>query len=151
MDIHIIDNDESTRLLFTEFAQILSFSAKNFSSANAYLEYMNRGEYSPPRLAILSSVDMRPMSGYELMDIVRKANPEQRFVIVTGSPEIHPKNELACFYFVKPASLDKLKETFRALSTCVESGIDPDRIGCTSIDDRCAFSINGWHCPLRAT
>ncbi len=150
MDIHIIDDDESMRTIYTAFAQSLNYRAKAFSSPHAYLEYMGCGEYLRPNLTILSDVEMPKMSGYELMDRVRKAYPDQRFIIfTTGAPHSDPKNEFACFYLTKPVSIGKLEEVFKALSLCVESG-PSERIGCASIDDRRDFRIKDWHCPLRA-
>ena len=150
VDIHIIDDDEILRSIYTAFARSLNYRAKAFSGPDAYLEYMGCGEYLPPNLTILSDVEMPKMSGYELMDMVRKTYPDQRFIIFTGgAPHIDPKNEFACFYFIKPVSIGKLEEVFKALSLCVESG-PSNRIGCASIDDRRAFCIKDWHCPLRA-
>ncbi len=148
MDIHIVDDDETIRILYASIAEKFGFSTLTFPCPDAYLEYMGSDEYSSPLLAILTDVNMPNMSGFELMDEVRKINSHQKFVVISGAPGVEPKEApLACFYFTKPVSVGKLKAVFEALLQCVEWGNHPDRVGCTSIDDRCDFCIEDWHCP----
>lgn len=152
LDIHIVDDDETLRSIYTTFARHLNYRAKAFSGPDEYLEHMGCGEYSPPVLTILSDVEMPKMSGFELMSAVRKVSPDQKFIIFTGgTPSIESKKELACFYFLKPISIGQLEKVFKAISLCVKSGPSTACIECASIDDqRDLFFFKDWHCPLAA-
>lgn len=147
MDIHLIDDDESMCTLWVEMIETLKYQAQSFSSPGAYLEYMGSSDFLPPKLGILSDVNMPFMSGYEFMAAVRKVYPHLRFVILTGSPDVPTQDEFACFYLTKPISLLKLKKVLQGLSMCNENGAHPGVIGCESIDDRCEFCVDAWKCP----
>lgn len=148
MDIHIIDDDADVRLILTTMAARLGFLAKCFTGSADYLEFMDGGEYAPPKLAVLSDVEMPLMSGYELMHEVRKSYPDQRFIIITGRPSAVPVKEQACFYLTKPVSIGQLKMALEAQSQCVEFGPDAKCFGCAAIGDHRIFGINNWNCPL---
>ena len=147
MDIHFVDDDAGVRIVFVEMAKALSYQAQSFSCPDEYLKYMASTDYLPPKLAILSDVNMPDMSGYEFMGAVRRVYPQQRFVIFTGSPEVPTRDESACFYLTKPIRLPKLKKIMEGLSLCDGNGAHPDVIGCESIDDRCDFCVAAWKCP----
>ena len=147
MDIHIVDDEEIMRSLYAGMMDALNYTAQLFTGPDHYLEYMASTDYLPPKLAILSDVQMPVMSGYEFMCAVRKRYPHQRFVIVTGSPEVPTQDEFACFYLLKPLRLAKLEKVLQAFSLCNEKGAHSDVIRCASIDDRCAFCVNAWKCP----
>ena len=151
VDIHIIDDDEGIRSILVLMAQSLGYSAMVFSGPDEYLEFVKGDDYSPPKLAALSDIEMPGMSGYEMMKIVRHAYPEQRFIMITGGAQpTSPVNGHACFYFNKPVTIDQLAKAFQTQSLCTRSGPDPESFGCDSFDDRRAFQIRDWHCPLKA-
>jgi len=151
MDVHIVDDEESIRTLYADMFETLNYRAQLFSSATDYLEYMTSADYLPPKLAILSDVNMPAMSGYELMAAVRESYPHKRFIISTGSPEVPTQKESSCFYLTKPIRFAKLKSVLRGLSLCNEGGALPGIIGCESIGDRCDFCVAAWECPRNAS
>lgn len=75
------------RELFSAFAETAGFSEKTYCSAEHYLEYANDTNYKPPTLAVVTNIRMPGKSGYELMNDLRKINPLQRFVVITGTSE----------------------------------------------------------------
>ncbi len=127
----------------------LNCRARLFSGPEEYLEYLANPAYQAPKLAIFSDVSMPAMSGYELMEMVRRTHPHQRFVISTGSPEILNEYASACFYLTKPISLEKIEKVIGGLMQCHENGAQPAIIGCESIDDREVFCVSAWKCPRR--
>jgi len=147
VDVDIVDDDECMRALLASLMDALNYQAQVFPCPSDYLKYMSRVDYLPPKLAILSDVDMPHMSGYEFMNAVRKLNPHIRVVIATGSPSIPTLDEYACFYLTKPFALNKLKRIFQAISLCNKNGPNPDVLKCTSIDDRNYFCVKAWKCP----
>jgi len=147
MDIHVVDDETIVRTLIAEMVRGLDYQSMEFSSPEHYLEYMNSIDYTPPKMAILSDVMMPNMSGYELMNAVRKRYPRQRFIICTGTPEQATLENFACFYLVKPLRLEDLKKILQAIYLCNRNGPHPDTYKCASIDDRCQFGIGEWKCP----
>jgi len=147
VDVDIVDDDESVRILVSSFMDALNYQTQVFSCPSDYLEYMSCVNYLPPRLAIISDVDMPLMSGYEFINAVRKLHPHIRVLIATGSPGIPALDDSTCFYLAKPFDLKKLKRIFLAISLCNKNGANPDVLKCTSIDDRNDFSIKCWKCP----
>jgi DNA-binding NtrC family response regulator len=146
MDVHIVDDESFLRIIYVQMMNALNYQAQAFSCPDEYLKYMASAAYSPPKLGILSDVNMPAMSGYELMAAVRKFYPHSRFIIATGSPKEPTLDESACYYLVKPVRLEALEKVLRGASRCNESGARPDVIGCESIDDRREFCVNEWKC-----
>lgn len=151
MDIHIIDDDRATLLLYSKIAQNYGFSSASFSNAENYLKSMARSGYQPP-IIILTDIEMPGINGYQLMSKVRESYPHQRFVVNSGNPEMKSGEQLACLYFSKPVSKQDLQSAFLELSKCVECGLHPDCTdGKTCIaDNRTQFNIEDWKCPFKA-
>jgi len=147
VDVDIVDDDECMRSLLSSLMDVLNYQAQVFSCPSDYLEYMGSVDYIPPKLAIISDVDMPVMSGYDFINAVRKLNPHIRVVIATGSPGIPTLDDYACFYLAKPFDLNKLKKIFQAISICDQTGPNPDLLECNFIDDRNDFCVTGWTCP----
>jgi len=147
VDVDVVDDDDNMLTLYAGVMEALNYRTQLFSSPVDYLEYMRSSGYVAPTLAILSDVNMPILSGYEFMRAVRAVNPDQRFVIVTGSPDVPIQDEFSCFYLTKPFRLAKLADVLRGIAKCNESGAHPDIIKCASIDDRCAFGLEAWRCP----
>lgn len=147
MDIHLVDDNEFVRIFAVEMIEALNYQVLSFASPDDYLKYMDSTDYLPPKLGIFSDVEMPIMSGYEFMAAVRKVYPHQRFVILTGSPDVPTQDDFACFYLTKPIRLSKLKEILEGFSLCYKNGAHPDVIGCKTLDDRCEFCISAWECP----
>ena len=146
-DVDIVDDDGNVRTLYAGMMEALNYRTQLFSSPIDYLEYMRSSDYLPPNLTILSDVNMPIMSGYEFLRAVRAVSRNQRFVIVTGSPDVPIKDEFACFYLTKPFRLAKLADVLQGIALCNGGGAHPDIIKCALIDDRCAFQLKAWKCP----
>jgi len=151
VDLHIVDDEIEMRNLYSSIVNAFNYQAMLFCSADEYLEYMISPAYLPPQLAVLTDVDMPKMSGYELMRDVRNLVPHQRFLIVTGSPNISTLDNYSCFYLTKPFHLKKFSKILEALALCRKDGAQPEIIQCASIDDRCNFCVSGWKCPQSGT
>ena len=149
VDVHIIDDVKIMLTLYADMMESLNYKAQLFSSPVDYLEYINSAEYLPPKLAIITDIDMPDMSGYELIDAVRKLNPSLRFVIATGSPDVPTEGDSVCFYLTKPFRVADLDKILRGVSQCNKIGALPDVIKCASLDNRQDFSIGPWRCPRK--
>lgn len=144
MDIHIIDDDRATRLLYSKIAKNCGFSSASFDSAENYLSSMLRDGFEPPFL-ILSDVEMSGIDGYQLLHEVRKSYPNQCFVITSGTPSSESGADIACLYFLKPVSIKKLETLFDSIDKCMQCGHHPEDCSCRkacSPDDRLLFDIN---------
>jgi len=150
VDVDVVDDDVNMLSLYAGMMEALNYQAQLFSSPIKYLEYMRSSCYEPPKLTIISDVNMPLMSGYEFMRAVRAVSPSQRFVIVTGAPDVQVQDEFSCFYLTKPFRLATLGNILRGISQCHESGAHPESIKCASIDDRCDFCLVEWKCPRAA-
>lgn len=148
MDIHIIDDDRATRLFYSKIARSFGFSSASFDSAENYLSSMLRDGFEPPFL-VLSDVEMPGIDGYQLLHEIRKHSPNQCVVITSGIPSSENGADIACLYFIKPVSINKLESLFDSIDQCTECGHHPDdcssRRAC-SPDDRLLFGINGLEC-----
>ena len=150
MDVHIVDNDQNTRLMYSEIAQTCGFSSASFSCPDDYLKSMVRLGYSSPSVAILCDLEMPGMNGYQFMKAVRAINPEQRFVIIANTPDIEDQKQTACLYFLKPVVKANLEAAFFNLAECVKCGRHPECKGQNACmtDDRNAFAVTDWKCHL---
>ncbi len=148
MDIHIVEDNTSQRVLYSKVAHLAELSSASFSCPQEYLSSMSREGYCKPKV-ILSDLEMPGMNGYELMRAVRKVNPEQRFIIISGTPALEGAEQSACLYFCKPVAVADLQSSFAALLQCENSGPFAKCICGKSciLDDRAKFGIRGWHCP----
>lgn len=147
MDIHIIDDSKLQLELVKAIAESSGLTAQGYSSAEEYLEYSTFENYIPPKLTIITDLRMPGKSGYELMTEIRKNRPEQRFVIITGTPNDKiSDNERACFYLTKPVRLNKMLRIFETIEKCVECGYQPDTFKCEDLND---FNVDDWHCPRK--
>lgn len=109
MDIHIVDDDENIQEIFTEFAENMGFTALSFYSAERYLYHVCYGNYTVPKLVVLTDLEMPGMYGDELIGEIRKKTPNQRFILATGHPEkVIRMKENACFYLTKPVRMKHL-------------------------------------------
>ena len=152
LDIHIVDDDELLAELFVEIVEDAGYVAKSFCNAEEYLEYANSSNYFKPTLAVVTDVKMTGKSGYELIKEMKKINPVQRFVVVTGVPQNGiDKGVRACFYLKKPVDIDKMQTIFNKLSACANylTECQCDVLKCKELSDLDAFGIKDWECPFK--
>jgi two-component system response regulator FixJ len=148
MDIDVIDDEVGLRELYQAVIEDAGFSVKGFACAEDYLAHTKNQIYSPPKIAIITDVKMPGKSGYDLIEEVKKTNPKQKFVVITGTPrEGYNKDARACFYIQKPASVDKLLAVIKLLSSCTLAGDHSLAPVCKLISDLDSFAIHDWKCP----
>ncbi|MES0371479.1 MAG: response regulator [Mariprofundaceae bacterium] len=143
---HIVDDEKMVRDIFLQIFLSFEFKALAFGSPFEYFKYMNRDDYQSP-IAIFSDVQMPDMSGYDFMHQIRQIHSTQKFVILSGSPEIeHIRKNLACMYLCKPFTADSLKEAINLLIQC-DKRCETEKMEITFNDDRSLFDIKEWTCP----
>ena len=148
MDIAIIDDESGLRELYQDIIEEAGFSVKGYACAEDYLTFTKNQIYTTPSIAVITDVRMPGKSGYELMEEVKKTNPEQKFVVITGTPQDgYSKDARACFYIRKPVCVDKLLAVITLLSSCVIAGNQNLAPACKLISDLDSFNIHDWKCP----
>ena len=148
IDIDIVDDETSLRELYKDAIEHSGFNVNCYASAEDYITYTKSQNYTPPNIALITDVRMPGKSGYELIDEIKKGNPEQKFVVITGTPQDeHSKYARACFYLQKPVSLKKLLAVVSLLSSCTIAGNTDLCHECKLLNDLDSFDINDWECP----
>ena len=145
MDIDIIDDDNDLRELYQEIIETGGFNAKGYACAE---DYIKSQKCTSSSIAVITDVCMPGKSGYELINEVKKNNPKQRFVVITGTPQKgYIKEARACFYVQKPVKMDKLIDVITLLSLCSLAGNSDLPPACKLISDLDSFGICDWKCP----
>ena len=117
-----------------------------FSSAIEYLDYVNSPDYQKPA-AIFTDVLMFRMNGYELIEKILALHPDQRFVIISGRPDLkHPFKNRACFYLTKPFYSRDVLKIIQTLKQCELNGPSHEA-DCASHCDCLEFVPENWACP----
>ncbi|MBV1884580.1 MAG: response regulator [Pseudomonadales bacterium] len=148
MNIDIIDDEPSLRELYKTMIEASGFSVNCYASAEDYIFYTKSKNYTPPNIALVTDVRMPGKSGYELIDEIKKSNPEQKFVVITGTPrDCYSKDTRACFYLQKPLSSKKLLAVITLLSSCAIAGNTNLASECKQLNDLDSFDIHDWECP----
>ena len=148
MDIDIIDDEPSLRELYKAIIENSGFNVNCYASAEDYITYTKTHSYTPPSIALITDVRMPGKSGYELIDEVKKNNPKQKFVVITGTPQDgYSKDTRACFYLQKPVNPKKLLAVITLLSSCTMAGNQDLAPECKLLNDLDSFDINDWKCP----
>ncbi|WP_019030042.1 response regulator [Colwellia piezophila] len=148
MDIEIVEDETGLRELYQTVFEDAGFSVNCHACAEDYLTYTKKQIYTPPSIAIITDVRMPGKSGYELIEEVKKTNPKQKFVVITGTPQDgYSKDAKACFYLQKPVKMDKLLAVITLLSSCKMAGNQHLAPACKLINDLDSFDMHDWKCP----
>lgn len=148
MNIDIIDDEASLRKLYKAAIENSGFNVNCYASAEDYIAYTKTQYYTPPNIALITDVRMPGKSGYELIEEIKKTNPEQKFVVITGTPQDgYSKDARACFYLQKPVSLTKLMAVVTLLSSCTIAGNQDQATECKLLNDLDSFDMHDWKCP----
>lgn len=148
MDIDIIDDEASLRELYKTIIENSGFNVSCHASAEDYLAHTHTQNYTPPSIALITDVRMPGKSGYELIDEIKKNNPGQKFVVITGTPQDgYSKDTRACFYLQKPVSSKKLLAVITLLSSCSVAGNPYMASECKLLNDLDSFDMHDWQCP----
>lgn len=144
MVFHIVDDEKFMRDILMDIFHSFGFQAEAFSCPAEYLELMNKDAYKSPA-AIISDVQMPKLTGYDFMYQVQQIHPSQKFVILTGAPDMkHDYKHLACMYLCKPFTPDSLRTI---LSVLIQSHDKCCLFNEKQMDDKARFNINDWSCP----
>ena len=148
MDIDIVDDETALRELYREVMEEAGFAVNGYACAEDYIAYTKNQIYAPPSIAIITDVRMPGKSGYELIREIKKTNPEQKFVVITGTPQDgYSEDAKACFYLQKPVRVNKLLAVITLLSSCSKAGNQDLAPTCKLISDLDSFDIHDWKCP----
>ena len=148
MNIDIVDDEPSLRELYKVVIESSGFNVNCYASAEDYIAYTKSKNYTPPNIALITDVRMPGKSGYELIDEIKKSNPEQKFVVITGTPQdCYSTDTRACFYLQKPVSSKHLLAVIALLSTCTIAGNTNTASKCKLLNDLDSFDIHDWKCP----
>jgi len=143
MQFHVIDDQEQICDLMVTILSVLGHSATAFNSPDQYLQYVHSNEYEAP-VAVITDLDMPGMSGYEMMETVRRDYPDQKFIVITGRLGVsHPVIYDACMFFNKPVRMQILKKAVEAITRCHSDG--PDSNICSNLNDSNQLPID-WKC-----
>ena len=148
MDIDIIDDEAPLRELYKTIIENSGFNVNCYASAEDYITYTKSQNYTRPSIALITDVRMPGKSGYELIGEIKKTNPEQKFVVITGTPQDgYSKDTRACFYIQKPVSKDKFLAVITLLTSCTIAGNQDLAPSCKLLNDLDSFDIHDWECP----
>ena len=148
IDIDIVDDEVALRDLYQAIIEDAGFNVNCHASAEDYIAYTESEDFIAHSIALITDVRMPGKSGYELIDEVKKTNPNQRFVVITGTPQDgFSKDAKACFYLQKPVSMDRLLKVIALLSKCEKTGNHKQAHECKLLSDLDSFEINDWTCP----
>ncbi|MDX8387788.1 MAG: response regulator [Ghiorsea sp.] len=137
---HIIDDQIEIRDVFEQMLLEFTDDVMSFSCPIAYLEYMNSPAYLQP-IAIFSDVRMPLMNGYELLKQVRLVHPFQKFIMVSGNPDVeHEAKNMACMYLCKPFMAGALQEIVATALKC-NNGCRRQEIGCSVVGDANLYNL----------
>jgi len=146
---HLIDSDHDVLDVTREIIASAGFESLSFSSSAAYLEYVNSSAYAPA-IAMLTCFVMPKMDGYALVKAVREKHPQQRAIIITGSPtnEIPPDEEnLLCLHLCKPYEAETLIAALKTLNLCEDTCTR--KHGDIKLSPICTFGLQ-HDCPFHA-
>jgi len=144
MDFHVVDDEPSIVQIIVTALTKSGYSVEGFGSASDYLARLQGGELALPK-GVITDVCMPDMSGRQLMAAIRKINPEQRFVVMSGFSERIFDNQDACIYIAKPFRIPELLKTAAAISACSSDGPSAKH-GCADLGDADEYVV-AWKCP----
>jgi len=143
---HVVDDNLVGGKITAKIINLFNAESAVFSSAIDYLEYAKGSDYRKPS-AIFTDVLMHKMDGYELMEEILAIHPDQKFVIISGRPDLnHPFKKRACFYLSKPFYARDVEKIINRIRQCEKAGPSVDH-ACAGICDCREFALSDWKCP----
>lgn len=143
---HVVDDNLIGGRNTAKIIRLFNADAMLFTSANDYLEYVRSPDYRKPD-AIFTDIFMYGMDGYELIEKVHAIHPGQKFVVITGRPDLkHPAKHRACFYLSKPFYIRDVEKIIGKMREC-EAESPSLELECRDACKRSEFALSGWSCP----
>jgi len=87
MLFHVIDDQPVICAYISELLLQIGHESQLFSSPVTYIEHLKSDQYVKP-VAIFTDISMPSMGGYEMIRRVQLEYPDQRFIIVSGKPDL---------------------------------------------------------------
>ena len=146
---HIVDDNLIGAKNTAKIINLFDEQSQVFISAVSYLDYLKSDGYEKPS-AIFTDVLMYKMNGYELMKEVLAIHPDQKFVVISGRPDMKdPYKNRACFYLGKPFYIRDIEKILYEVRRCEQEGPSAEA-DCANICDSSQFALSGWKCPHTA-
>lgn len=76
----VVDDEESIRMLLKEYFEIIGLEVRAAPSGPAGLKEFEEGEFG----LVLCDVSMPGMDGFEVFEQIRRKNPNQKFLFISG-------------------------------------------------------------------
>lgn len=143
---HVVDDNLIGGKNTAKIINLFNEKSQLFTSAFEYMAYIGSSGYRKPA-AVFTDIFMHGMSGYELMEEILQIHPDQKFVVMSGRPDLeHPCKNRACFYLTKPFYIRDVEKIIHKMGRCEREGPSPE-IGCANDCDCSDFSVESWRCP----
>ncbi len=110
MMFHIVDDQPIVCEHLKELLSVMGHDALTFPSPIEYLEFLQSDKYVQPN-AVIADLSMPWMSGAEMMRRIHAQYPDQRFIVISGKPELGDKyRQYEQYKFLsKPLDVKKLE------------------------------------------
>lgn len=143
---HVVDDNLIGGRNTAKIVELFDAEAMHFTSAVEYLEYARSPGYRKPS-AIFTDVFMYGVDGYELIEEILAIYPDQKFVVITGRPDLeHASKSCACFHLSKPFYAREIQQIISKVRQCEKEGPSPE-VGCAGACNRTEFALKEWSCP----
>lgn len=122
-------------------------SAVTFSNPSEYITYAESSAYEAP-VAIFTDVQMPGLSGYQLIDKIRRIFPQQKFITLSGFDEtLQDGHRYACMHIHKPFNPNALERIIALLIKCDAAGWSETGETCKQLYNREQCIDGTWRCP----
>ena len=107
--ILVVDDEENIRQILTEYLSEFGYEVTCAVNGKEALQVYHKDRFD----IILSDLVMRPMDGMELLDEIKKLDPNAIFIMITGYPSVDSAmtaiQKGARDYITKPFNIDEIK------------------------------------------
>jgi len=116
MVFHIVDAQPVICEFINSVLDRHGHETRIFHSHHEYLDYLESDDYSRPA-ALFADISMPMMSGNEMVRKVLAAYPDQKFVIISGMPDIENQWRCDnCLFLKKPFDPGQLKDVIAEIT-----------------------------------
>lgn len=105
----VVDDEESMRDLLEEYLKDFGYEVTCAANGQEALKYYKLAPFD----IVISDLIMSPVDGMELLDEIKKFDPDAVFIMITGHPSIESALQAikrgARDYISKPFNIDEIK------------------------------------------
>lgn len=116
MIFHVIDDQPIICEYISELSLAFGHEALIFQSPVEYLNFLKDDKYVSPA-AVFSDLSMPLMGGYEMIKRIQAEYPDQRFIIISGKPNLRDQYDPSFMFLNKPFGIKQFKEILTAINT----------------------------------